>query len=522
MTKKITRRALGGMAVSAALLMQVIATPVAAETQADQLVIAKSIANIATLDPGVNYEFVGMEILNNLYERLVMNDPQNLSKLIPGVSESYTIDGKMITFKLRDGQVFASGNPLKAEDVIWSLERVLQLESPTAFILEQFGWSTENFREKITAPDDMTVTMEINSDLGAGLLLNVLTSYGIVDKELAMANEADGDFGNNWLQGNSAGSGPYSLRIWRANELIIMDANKNYRLGEAPMKSVITRHMPEPATQRLTLEKGDIDIAINLTGDQIEAISDNADLNVLTVPTARILYLSLNTAIEPLGDPAVQEAIRYLINYKGMADSFLRGQVEIHQSVWPKGGWASNEANPYSYDVEKARKILADAGHADGFEMEFHTFSDSPYPEIAQALQESFSQVGITLEIITAEGRVHWPKLQKAGHQIAQARWGPDYNDPHSNIDGFVRAPLPREMNWSNPELEKKVKAAAVETDLAVREQMYVDLQKELQSDTPFIVMYQLVNNFGMRKNVENYINGPVATMVYYNYTTKK
>lgn len=244
MTLKFSRRTLGGMAVSAALLMQGFSAPAKAETRDDQLVIGKSIANIATLDPGANYEFVGMELLNNIYERLVMNDPQNLSQLIPGVAESYEIDGQTITFKLRDGQVFASGNPLLAEDVIWSLERILKLQTPTAFILEQFGWSAENFRENVTAPDEMTVSMQINSDLGAGLLLNVLTSFGIVDKAEAMAHEVDGDLANGWLQGNSAGSGPYTLRIWRANELIIMDANENYRLGQAPMKSVITRHMP--------------------------------------------------------------------------------------------------------------------------------------------------------------------------------------------------------------------------------------------------------------------------------------
>lgn len=255
------RRTLGGMAVSAALLMPGLWGQALADTRDDQLVIAKSIANIATLDPGANYEFVGMELLNNIYERLVMNDPENLSQLIPGVAESYEIDGQTVTFKLRDGQVFASGNPLLAEDVIWSLERILKLQTPTAFILEQFGWSAENFRDNVTAPDDMTVVMEINSDLGAGLLLNVLTSFGVVDKTEAMAHAEDGDLANGWLQGHSAGSGPYSLRIWRPNELIIMDANENYRLGEAPMKSVITRHMPEPATQRLTLEKGDIDIA---------------------------------------------------------------------------------------------------------------------------------------------------------------------------------------------------------------------------------------------------------------------
>ena len=236
------------------LIGSLLSTEIEASTKSDEFVIAKSIANIATLDPGTNYEFVGFEILNNIYDRLMLNEPEDLSTLVPGVAESYELseDGRTVLFHIRPGQVFHSGNPLTAHDVVFSLQRVLKLNEGPAFTLNQFGWDQSNSDEYITAVDDMTVSLEINSDLGAGLLLNALVAFGIVDKQTALSHEKDGDLGNSWLQSNSAGSGPYSLRLWRANELVILESNPNFRKGEPAMKRVITRHIPETATQRLT------------------------------------------------------------------------------------------------------------------------------------------------------------------------------------------------------------------------------------------------------------------------------
>ena len=494
-----------------------------AKTKKDELVIAKSIANIATLDPGTNFEYVGTEILNNIYERLMMFEPEDLTSLVPGVAESYEVDkdGKTVVFKLRPNQVFHSGNPLTAEDVVFSLQRVVKLNEGPAFILNQFGWDKDTVDDRITAVDDMTVSMRITSDLGPGLLLNALTTFGIVDKKVALSHEKDGDLGNDWLQTNTAGSGPYALRLWRANDLVILDANPRYRKGAPAMKQVIVKHSPETATQRLMLEKGDVDIAVDLTSDQLEAIKDSEGVKLVSLPTARILYISVNTSYEPLGHKKVQEALRHLVDYEGMANSFLRGKVTVHQSVWPSGSWGSFTEKPYAFDIEKAKALLAEAGYGDGFSAEFHTLSDSPYPEIAQALQQTFSKANIELEVIPSEGRVHWPKLGASKHQLAQGRWGPDYNDPHSNLDAFVREPLAREMHWTNEGLQALVQKAAIETDLDKRESMYVDLQERLQEAGPFVVMFQLVVVLAMRDDVSGFVRGPTPNMIYYNLVTK-
>ena len=356
----------------------------------------------------------------------------------------------------------------------------------------------------------MTVSLEINSDLGAGLLLNALVAFGIVDKQTALSHEKDGDLGNSWLQSNSAGSGPYSLRLWRANELVILESNPNFRKGEPAMKRVITRHIPETATQRLMLEQGDVDLAVDLTSDQLAAIEDNKDTKQVSFPSARILYLTLNTSYEPLGNKSVQQALRYLVDYEGMANSFLRGKVAVHQAIWPEGMWAALTEKPFSFDVERAKSLMKEAGYEDGFTAEFHTLSDSPYPEIAQALQQTFSKANISLEIVPAEGRVHWPKLAASKHQIGQGRWGPDYPDPHSNLDGFVNAPLPAEMQWSpSEELKMLVSDAAIETDQDKRKEMYLDLQRRLQNEAPFVMMYQLVYVMAMQENVSGFVRGP-------------
>lgn len=182
-------------------------------------------------------------------------------------------------------------------------------------------------------------------------------------------------------------------------------------------------------------------------------------------------------------------------------------------------GWIIQK--PFTLDVEKAKALLKEAGYENGFTAEFHTLSDSPYPEIAQAIQETFAKANIKLEIIPGEGRVHWPKLSASNFQLAQGRWGPDYVDPHSNLDAFVNQPLAEEMKWSDDELKALTHAAVVETDVDKREKLYLGLQARLQTEAPFVMMYQLIDVIAMRANVSGFVSGLTSNMVYYNLVKK-
>ncbi|MEY8841778.1 ABC transporter substrate-binding protein, partial [Cribrihabitans sp. XS_ASV171] len=186
-----------------------------AETPANMLVIANRIDDITTLDPAESFEFAGADVIRNVYMKLVNFDPSDLDKgYQPEIAESWTVsdDGKSITFTIREGLSFHSGNPIRAEDVVFSLRRAVILNKTPSFILTQFGFTEENVEETIVA-DGNTVTITTDKPYATSFVLNCLTATigSIVDKEVVMANEADGDMGSEWLKTNSAGSGAYKL-----------------------------------------------------------------------------------------------------------------------------------------------------------------------------------------------------------------------------------------------------------------------------------------------------------------------
>ena len=171
--------------------------------------------------------------------------------------------------------------------------------------------------------DGNKVVVKYDGDFSSAFVLNVLASRpaSVVDAVTVQANEASGDMGNAWLKANSAGTGPFVLKAFRPAEIINLEANPNYFLGAPAIKGVIIRHVAEAATQQLLLESGDVDIAKNLTPDQIAGLAGKDTVKVETYPQAAVHFLSFNQKTEALQPEAVWEAARYLVDYKGMTDS---------------------------------------------------------------------------------------------------------------------------------------------------------------------------------------------------------
>ncbi len=520
----------------AALLVTGLA-PSQAATPKNTFVMAKDIADIITMDPAEVFELTTGEIIANIYDRIMMFEPEDLQNLVGGVAESWEIsgDGKTITFKIRPGLKFHSGNPVRAEDVAWSLQRVVKLNKTPAFIITQFGWNADNVDSLVKAVDDSHVQITITEDFSPGLVLNAMSAgvASVVDKELVMSHEKDGDLGYDWLKSNSAGSGAFSLRTWKANEIVTLEANKGYRHGAPGMDRVILRHVAEPSSQRLLLEKGDVDMSRNLTPDQIKGIQGNADLAVDGYPKGTIVYMAANAGHPILGKQEVVQAMRNLVDYDAMANSFLAGQFVVHQAFWPGGLWASLETTPYKQDVAKAKELLAKAGHADGFELTIHTLTNSPFPEIAQSVQANLAKGGIKANIVTLEGKTLWPKYRAREHDIILARWSPDYVDPHSNADAFAHNPdnrleakltgvLAWRNAWADEESNKLAVMARNELDLGKRKQQYLDLQAMLQKKGPYVIMFQQNEQVARRNNLRGFVSGSNFDLVFYRNVVKR
>ena len=148
---------------------------------------------------------------------------------------------------------------------------------------------------------------------------------------------------------------------------MVLAANPHYRHGAPGVQRVILRHVPEPSVQRRLLESGDIDLARDLTPDLIAALAGNAEVAVDSHPRGTVIYLAANAGHPILGNDQVVQALRHAVDYRGMADSFLAGQFVVHQAFWPRGLWAAYTETPYRLDIARARSLLAQAGHGDGF-----------------------------------------------------------------------------------------------------------------------------------------------------------
>ena len=519
-------------------LALVIAVPMAsafAATPADTLVMAWQFDDMISLDPAEIFEFSGAEYAANTYDRLIGYDVEDVSKIYGVAAESWAVapDGKTFTFKIRDGIKFASGNPLTAEDVAFSLQRAVILDKSPAFILGQFGLTKDNVHQKVRVLDPLTVAFETDQAYAPTFVLYCLTSTvaSVVDKKEVMAHEKDGDLGHAWLRTNYAGSGPFQYKDWKASELLRLEANNSYWDGAPTIKKVTIRHIAEPATQRLLLEKGDIDIARNLGPDQIRGLEGNPAVKIHAAPKGGLFYLGLNQKNEILQKPQVRQALKYLVDYDGIADTILKGSMVPHQAFLPKGFLGALEDKPFKLDPEKAKQLLAEAGYPDGFSISMDTRNNFPTLDMAQAIQSTFALGGVKLEIIPMDGKQALTKYRARNHEIYIGRWGPDYQDPHTNADTFAKnldnsddakaKPLAWRNAWDIPEMSQITDAAVRESDPQKRAQMYLDLQREHQQTSPFVIMFQDIEVAAERTNVKGFVLGPSFDSNFYRDVTK-
>ena len=522
------------LTAGAALTLLMITAPGAyAATPKDTLVEGFSFDDIISMDPAEAYELSAAEMTGNSYSLLVRLNTADTSKIEGDLAQSWTVsdDHLTYTFKLKPGLKFASGNPITADDVAYSFERVVKLDKSPAFILTQFGLTGDNVTEKAkaTAPDTFTFT--VDKPYAPSFVLNCLTATvaEVVDKKLVMQhvkpvtpsadNKYDNDFGNGWLKTGYAGSGPFKLREWRANEAVVLERNDNYYGDKPKLARVIYRFMKESSAQRLALEKGDIDIARNLSPTDLAAVEKNADLASTSTAKGTVYYISLNQKNANLAKPEVQQAFKYLIDYDAIGKTLIKGIGEIHQTFEPKGVLGALDENPFKLDVAKAKELLAKAGLPDGFSVTMDVRSIEPDTSVATSIQQTLAQAGIKLEIIPGDGKQKLTKYRARNHDIYFGNWGMDYWDPNSNADTFTtnadnsdegkNKTLAWRNDWTTPDLEKITKAALFEADADKRAAMYQDIQKKFLDASPFAILFQQTEVAGYSKKLEGFKLGP-------------
>ena len=520
----ISRRLLRAAATAALLVFQ--GAPAA--TPKDTLVIAWAMDDIISMDPAEAFEISAAEIMGNSYDRLLRYDVNDPSTLIADLAKTWSVaaDGKTYGFELKPGLKFASGNPLTAEDVVFSLQRAVLLDKSPAFILGQFGLSKNNVKDKIRQTGALTLIFETDKTYAPTFVYNCLTASiaSVVDKKLLMSNEVNGDLGHAWLRTHYAGSGPLKLRQWRANEIVALERNDNYHGEKSRMARVIYRHVKEASSQRLQLEKGDVDIARNLSPEHLAALGGNKDIKTTSTPKGTLYYISLNQKNPILAKPEVREAMKWLVDYAAIGDTLIRNIGTVHQNFLPVGLLGASKEAPYKLDVDKAKALLAKAGLPNGFKATIDMRTQQPVQGITEAFQQTARRAGVDIQIFPGDGKKILTQYRARKHDMYIGQWGADYWDPHSNAtfvqnpdngDDAKTRPLAWRNAWSTPELTKKADAAVLERDAGKRRAMYEEMQADFRKNSPFIMLYQELEVAAMRSDVKNLKIGPTSDSTY-------
>ena len=496
------------------------------------LVVAQDLDDIVSLDPAEGYELSSMQAFTSLYQRLVQPDPDHPENIRPALATSWQIGVGSLQFELNPDAVFANGDPVRPEDVIWSLSRAVKLNLNPAFILNGLGWTADSVDRNLTKIDAHHVRITWTAPVGPSFALNVLgaTVASIVDERETSAHAVAGDMGNRWLHDHSAGSGPFRIRRYIPHEALVLDANPLSPGGAPLLKTIVIRSVPDAATRELLVRVGDADIARNLGPDQFAALRGRPGLQLRQFPSAAVHYLLFNTAnpaVPQLANPALWQAARWLVDYQGIAHQLLKDQYAVHQAFLGKGFPGALDDTPFHLDIPRARAILQAAGLDHGLTMTLDVFNQPPFTEIAQRLQATFAAAGIRLEIQPALTGEVYTRVRNHRVQAVWLYWIPDYFDAHSSSSAFAlnledgSNSVATRAGWHIPQLSKLTQAAVREPDPGRRLELYRQIQTQVQRDSPLVIALQERSQLVLRANVRGYRQGLNADMVYYDQVTK-
>lgn len=491
----------------------------AAQTPGDSLrVLSEGAANsFDSFSVGVNRN--SLQITWNIYDRLVKfaykprgdgTASYDYFDIQPELAESYELseDKTAITFRLRRDAVFHDGAPVTAEDVKWSLDRVVASPIGAA----QFGTGSMTDPSQFVVVDEHTLRVDLPQPDRFALPNFALTYPIIVNSKLALQHAtAEDPFASEWLKANPAGGGAYRIARAEIGERILFERFEDWRSGELPaFKQVLWQTVPAAESRVASLLKGDADIAQDLPPKDVLRLSESPDVKVVGVPTSSFQFIGMNSQLAPFDDMRVRQAIAYALPYEAMfqAALFGRGQPLFGGKPGAPDETALPQPLGYSTDLEKAKALLAEAGHPDGFDTTFqYELSVATVAEpVALLLQESLGKIGIRVTI----DKVPAGQLGT----LLQEKKVPFYFEGSTSFladpDYFFRVFYTGESRWNfgsyqNAEFNALVEATRYETDRAAYDTAVKRMIELVKDEVPIILLWHPSLDTGMAKSVQGY-----------------
>lgn len=460
------------------------------------------------------------EVPFNIFDRLVDVEvgTDGNSKIVPSLAESWDIsdDGLEYTFHLRQGVKFHNGNDFTAEDVAYTFHRMLTVEGGvnTEFI-DQIKGADEllagetDTLEGVEVVDDYTIKVALKEPF-AGFLASISSpGVSIYDSE---ATEAAGDqFGMD--PAVTVGTGPFEFSSWSFNNQLVLTRNEDYWKGASGLPGVVIKIIPDTETQSMMFESGELDILdLDYAADSVDRFTETYPDQIVQGPRVGIVYFTMNFNKEPFQDVRVRKAVQMSIDRQAILDALYGGRGQVEQGIFPHGLIGFNpDQEEIKYDPEAAKALLAEAGYADGFDMEIAADS-SASDTMTMALEivsDQLAEVGIRAEIKNYDEST-WLETRKSGELGSFiSTWSADYNDPDNFIYTFFgneEKTRIRSINYPDTEVMERVAKARTVVNEDERLAEYKALEEKIiHEDAAWVPMFSRLHLFAVSKRVQGF-----------------
>ncbi len=457
-----------------------------------------------TVDTQKDTEFYVVPL--NIYDRLVECEVvDGVAEIVPSLAESWTVsdDGLVYTFHLRDDVTFHNGEKLTADDVVYTIDRMMDPDTGArntdAFSMIKGAKARLDGQadgvEGAVALDENTVELTLEAPFGPFLANLATPACSIYNRK---ATEAAGDqFGIDPQV--TVGTGPFKMSDWVLNDKLTMVRNDDYFKGAPKLDGIEVIQVPDENTQKLMYENGELDIVdLSSSSSQLGYFLENDAYkdNLVTGPEAGSYFYVFNQDMKPTDDVRVRKAISMAIDRQTILDQMYSGAGHLVNSMLPDGVLGAYDAQEIPYDPEGARALLAEAGYSDGCELEICQQTDNPDAlAINQVVQSMLSQVGITVTIKQMDDAAYFAERKEGRLGMTRASWKADFNDPDNFLYTFFteRNAKIRSNNHKNTDVYQWLEDARAMVDEDERMALYQKIDTAVvQDDAAVLPLFQM------------------------------
>ncbi len=457
-------------------LAALFAAPMA---MAQRLTMAQ-VSNPVTLDPNRTFNGLSFSITNQVYENLVYFGADG--EILPRLAESWEFtQPNVLELKIREGVTFHDGTPLNAAAVVASLEHFLDpaATNPGRFVLTRLS--------DVRATGDYTVELETETPFAPLLAHLAHPVAAIVQAGLGES-----------LERHPVGTGPFRFVSWEQDAELVLDANPDYWGGEPAIKQFVMRIIPDVSTIMVELRSGGVDAYYGIPADSFEAIANTAGLEAQRFLGWGSNYVGFNLESPKLQDVRVRQAIAHVID-KELIGDIVYGLPAV-AAIPPTVAYAAEDlVEPYPYNPERARELLAEAG-VSGLSLRIDVYTDPTLETIAQILQAELADIGIDLEIRTQPYAAYAEAVLQDDLELYTSGWGTVTLDADYALYGFLhpseRGGGSNNSNYVDDHVTELLEEGRNNPDTSVRTAVYHEVQEIILQDLPFVTVNYPLSTF--------------------------